>query len=86
MRLSKKISDPDFEPIEDDFNNDEEDLGFEKNETYMNHYSDFEDDQNANNAIEEENAKMPMIPPMMLQSQMSIIALQRRLTLAFITL
>lgn len=46
------MSDQDYEPIEDD-KNIEEELRLVPNETFMNWYSDFED-QIANNVIEED--------------------------------
>lgn len=65
--LSKKkmSSDMDYEPIEDDFSI-EKDLGFEPNETFINWYSDFEDERIANDDIEEENARDANDPPMIL--------------------
>lgn len=53
----------DYEPIEDDLSI-EKDSGYEPNETFINWYSDFEDEQIANGDIEEENTRDANDPPM----------------------
>lgn len=50
--MAPKNSGPDFQPNVDDINNGEE-VFYEQNENYMNHYSDIEE--------ENHNAKMPVV-------------------------